>query len=112
MPLKEQQEQAAKWRPIGLGIFGLADMLIKMGIKYGSAEAGHLCEQIGDAMANAAIIKSMELAERDGPFPACNFEAIKESEFFKEHISDIDISDFNGIRNSQLLTVAPTGSKK
>lgn len=111
LPLKEQQEQAQKWRPIGLGIFGLADMLIKMGIKYGSPESISLCEKIGDAMANAAIVRSMELAERDGAFPACDFEAMKESEFFKNHISYIDLTNFKGIRNSQLLTVAPTGSK-
>lgn len=54
-PLKEQRESVYDWRQIGLGIFGLADLLIKLGIKYGSPEAIDLCDMIGHIMSDTAI---------------------------------------------------------
>lgn len=50
-PLQEQRDSVHDWRQIGLGIFGLADMLIKMDIKYGSPESIKLCDKIGYSMA-------------------------------------------------------------
>ena len=52
-PLKEQQESVAAWRQIGLGIMGLADMLLKLGLTYGEADAVELCDRIGFAMADS-----------------------------------------------------------
>ena len=48
-PLQEQRESAREWRQIGLGIMGLADMLIKMEVAYGGQDSIDLCEQIGRA---------------------------------------------------------------
>lgn len=113
-PLKEQRDSVRDWRQIGLGIMGLADMLIKMEIKYGSKEAIDLCNKIGSKMAREAILESLQLAKIMEPFPKYNKEKIMESEFFKAHISPVTESymeTYNiGLRNSQLLTIAPTGS--
>ncbi|MCQ5187590.1 hypothetical protein NE581_10620, partial [Streptococcus parasanguinis] len=61
-PLEEQRKSVEKWRQIGLGIMGLADVLIKLGITYGEAEAVEMCDKIGFAMADAAIAASAKLA--------------------------------------------------
>lgn len=111
-PLKEQRESVHDWRQIGLGIFGLADMLIKMEIKYGSPESIHLCDMIGYAMADQALNTSSNLAKTNGTYPKYNFDCIKESAYFSKNAlgdtkNKISVS---GLRNSQLLTIAPTGS--
>ena len=54
-PLQEQRDSVSEWRQIGLGMFGLADMLIKLGIKYGSQESVDICDKIGFTMSNYAI---------------------------------------------------------
>lgn len=111
-PLKEQRESVRDWRQIGLGIFGLADMLIKMGITYGSPEAVDLCNMIGHAMADQALRTSALLAKENGPYPNYNPEAIEQSAFFsKNALGDTkELIKQYGLRNSQLLTIAPTGS--
>ena len=111
-PLQEQRESVRDWRQIGLGIFGLADMLIKMGMKYGSAESIELCDKIGYAMARNAMTTSIDLAQYEKPYPKFNADAISKSLFWCSH----DMDDFDkdlykyGLRNSQLLTIAPTGT--
>ena len=107
-PLKEQRESVRDWRQIGLGIMGLADMLIKMGIRYGSDEAINLCDMIGHKMAYQAIKTSAELAKVIGHYPKYHSDAVKQSAFFSEHIGNTDVSC--GLANSQLLTIAPTGT--
>lgn len=112
-PLEIQKKSAKKWRPIGCGIMGLADMLIKMGIRYGSEEAVELCDNIGFMMANYAISKSIELAHTKGtPFSKKKINKITDSNFFIFHADATMIKEVNeyGIRNGQLLTIAPTGS--
>ena len=106
-PLQEQRESVRDWRQIGLGIMGLADMLIKCEIKYGSEESIDLCNQIGDTMARCAIYKSMMLSYKYGSYPKFD-NRIFESNFYLNH--QIDDETFNGMRNSQLLTIAPTGT--
>lgn len=112
-PLKEQRESVYDWRQIGLGIFGLADLLIKLGIKYGSPEAIDLCDMIGHTMADMAIKTSAILSkEHDEPYPKYKPEAIEQSAFYsKNALGETKelVSSF-GLRNSQLLTIAPTGS--
>ena len=107
-PLKEQRESVRDWRQCGLGIFGLADMLIKMGIKYGDDDSIHLCDMIGQKMAYQAIKTSAELAKVIGHYPKYHPEAVAQSAFFSEHVGDTDTSC--GLANSQLLTIAPTGT--
>lgn len=111
-PLQEQRESVRDWRQIGLGIFGLADMLIKMNIRYGSRESIDLCDAIGHAMAYQAIVTSSNMAESLGAYPKYNADAVYYSAFFGTHIESpqrMTIANL-GLRNSQLLTIAPTGS--
>lgn len=115
-PLQEQRDNAARWRQIGLGIMGLADMLIKMGITYGSERALMVCEEIGHTMANAAVSESIRLAEEFGPYPGWNevehHEYAYDSEYAKTVLTPQlrEALKTTGIRNAQLLTIAPTGS--
>lgn len=111
-PLQEQRDSVRDWRQIGLGIFGLADMLIKLGIKYGSEESLSLCNEIGYQMANQAIQTSALLAKEFGAYPNYKRELILQSKFLKENASTetLELVANYGLRNSQLLTIAPTGS--
>ncbi len=111
-PLPEQREMSAKLRQIGLGIMGLADMFIKMGIKYGSKESINLINQIGRLLINEALRESALLAEKDGPFPDYKAEAVLKSPFLLANVDEdvLDLIKEHGLRNSQLLTIAPTGS--
>ena len=111
-PLSEQIEQVTRWRQIGLGLMGIADMLIQMGIQYGSEEAIHLSEQISFYMMNQAIAASAKLARKKGAFPMCNTEKIMKSPFFIENTTEEtkNLVKQYGLRNSQLLTIAPTGT--
>lgn len=110
-PLQEQRESVRDWRQIGLGIMGLADMLIKMEIRYGNSEAIEICDKIGFEMANAAISESAMLACTDVPYPKYK-NCIMQSEFFKKNTTNKTTEQvmLNGLNNSQLLTIAPTGS--
>lgn len=111
-PLKEQQESVADWRQIGLGIMGLADMMIKLGITYGGEESLKLCDKIGFAMADTAIASSAVLAKEMGAYPKCSVDDIMETPYFKANTSDAtaELVRRYGLRNSQLLTIAPTGT--
>ena len=111
-PLQEQRESVRDWRQIGLGIFGLADMLIKMNIKYGGSESIELCDKIGYTMAKNAMIASIDLAEEYGHYPKFNADAIMKSSFWHSHGMNMfnDVLEQEGLRNSQLLTIAPTGT--
>ena len=106
-PLIEQRESVRAWRQIGLGIMGLADMLIKLGIRYGSQTAVGICNKIGSALAREAILASSILADERGPYPKYD-DRVKETDFFKAHKQPYCRID--KLRNSQLLTIAPTGS--
>lgn len=115
-PLKEQRDSAYNWRQIGLGTMGLGDMLIKLGIKYGTQESLRIIDIIYKTIAVAAIETSLQLAEKDGCFPMCDDtykEAICNSDFIQNLNLPQDIiariRKF-GLFNSQLLTCAPTGS--
>ena len=111
-PLQEQRDSVRNWRQIGLGIFGLADMLIKLGITYGSSEALDICDLIGETMAHEAIKTSVVLAKHFGEYPMFNKEAVVSSMYFRRHDYDglKEVVEKYGMRNSQLLTIAPTGS--
>lgn len=94
---------------------GLADMLIKLGIEYGSPESIALCDNIGYSMARNAIVASADIAGHTGCYDKYNEQYVTTSPFFTEHIKldDEEAWSFvktNGMRNSQLLTIAPTGS--
>ena len=103
-PLEVQRDSVRDWRQIGLGIMGLADMLIKLGVTYGSEESLEICDNIGWNLANEALSTSMTIAKNKGEYPMFS-DKVWESEFYKRHIG---ISA--PLRNSQLLTIAPTGT--
>lgn len=106
-PLAEQRESVRDWRQIGLGIMGLADMLIKLGVRYGSQTAIDICNEIGSSLAREAILASSILANEKGAYPKYD-DRVKETDFFKAHKPTYCRID--KLRNSQLLTIAPTGS--
>ena len=103
-PLEVQRNSVRDWRQIGLGIMGLADMLIKLGVTYGNEESLEICDNIGWNLANEALSTSMTIAKNKGEYPMFS-DKVWESEFYKKHIG---ISA--PLRNSQLLTIAPTGT--
>lgn len=111
-PLQEQRESVRDWRQIGIGIMGLADMLIKMGIKYGSKESIDICDRIGEVMADMAIFASSEQAMLHGAYPKFNRDSITKSSFYERNANTdtFEQVDDYGLRNSQLLTIAPTGT--
>lgn len=111
-PLQEQKDAVRDWRQIGLGIMGLADMLIKMEITYGSREAMDLCDKIGFIMADTSIRQSAMLAKAHGKFPKCNIEHILASPYFQHNTTPETraLVEKHGVRNSQILTIAPTGT--
>lgn len=119
-PLQEQRDSVAEWRQIGLGVMGLADMLIKLRVKYGSTTSRSILESIGYELIMTALETSSILAANCGPYPKFNRDYVIRTPFFK-NLDSGDINDLRfqslhddickyGLRNSQLLTCAPTGS--
>lgn len=111
-PLEIQRKTAFDWRQIGLGVFGLADALIKLGIRYGSEESLRLCDEIGRVMIDTAVRASANLTDTYGCFPKFNLENTLKSRFLVENVSQstLDLVKEKGLCNSQLLTIAPTGT--
>lgn len=111
-PLEEQRKSVSEWRQIGLGIMGLADMLIKLELPYDSEEARDLCGNIAHAMADQAMFMSSEIAEfRKAPYEKYD-PRVMDTPYFKAHadtLTYLKVRD-HGLRNSQLLTIAPTGT--
>ena len=116
-PLQIQRDSVAKWRQIGLGIMGFGDMLIKMRIPYGSDRCSNLISTIGMALCNTGLQESALLAKELGTFEAYNPDYILNSFYLQSKIKEgviyeetIDLIKAHGLRNSQLFTIAPTGS--
>lgn len=119
--LEENKVQALGERRIGLGVMGLADLLIYCEKVYGSKEGNELVDNVFETIATTAYRESIELAKEKGSFPfligqteeetKALREAFIQTGFMKKMPEDIrqDILTY-GIRNSHLLTVAPTGS--
>lgn len=119
--LEENRIQALGERRVGLGVMGLADVLIYCDKEYGSPEGNELVDQIFKTIAVAAYEVSTELAAERGSFPFLEGEtedqtaalrkAFTETGFMQGMPAEIREGILaNGIRNSHLLTVAPTGS--
>lgn len=111
--LPEQRKMAMNYRNVGLGVMGMHDMLIKLGMKYGSHESIKFIDSLMDLMFRSAVIESSILAKEKGAFPAYNKDLLK-SKILKEHFTDNEIIsleiDKYGLRNCSLLSIAPTGS--
>ncbi|MDP8233459.1 MAG: vitamin B12-dependent ribonucleotide reductase [Candidatus Saelkia tenebricola] len=95
-PFSEIGEKTKLTRKIGLGVMGWADMLVRLGLGYDSDEAINLAEEVMGFILNEAIVKSQELSEEKGVFPA-----YQGSVWDKKGIK---------IRNATLTTIAPTGT--
>ena len=111
-PLEIQRETVRDWRQIGRGIMGFADMLIKLGIPYGSGQSITIIHKIGKAMNDAGLLESARLAKEKGAFVKCDNEKILKSTFMQHIKNDsvLNAIESDGLRNSQLFTIAPTGS--
>lgn len=107
---REFEETQAQERRIGLGTMGLADTLIKLKLRYGSAASLTFIENIYRVFRDAAYQSSVNLAAEKGPFPA--FHAVKYLQGgFAQTLPPALRRQIrrHGIRNSHLLTQAPTG---
>src|SRR5699024_10565933 len=84
----------------------------KLGLTYGEEDAVNMCDNIGFAMADSAIAASALLAKEKGPFEKCNIDEIMSTPFFETNTSEKtrELVRKYGLRNSQLLTIAPTGT--
>ena len=117
-PLPEQQREAQAKRRIGVGITGLGDTLIMLGLKYSSAEGREFARAIMERIRDLAYSASVELAKERGAFPLFDAEKYleggspeRDGTFASRLPSDLKaaIRKF-GIRNSHLLSLAPTGT--
>ena len=109
-PLPEQEAEMKAKRRIGIGITGLANALEFMGMPYGSTEFCLFTKEVMAALRDSAYLASIEIAKEKGPFPLFG-EDFMSGEYIQRlpvHISD-KIRE-NGIRNSHLIAIAPTGT--
>lgn len=110
-PLAIQRETIDRYRQIGLGVMGVGDMLIKLGITYGSDLCKQTLEAIGHTLLNESLKASAEMAILRGSFEGFNADKILNcgmSKVFREDTKEY-IRQY-GLYNSQILTTAPTGS--
>lgn len=110
-PLPQQKEVQQTARRIGLGIMGLADLFIRLGVTYGDDNSLYITEEVMKRIRDAAYLASISLAEEKGSFPGFDKNKYLEQSFattlprsIRQRIRK------NGIRNVELLSVAPTGS--
>ena len=110
-PLEEQAQEAKNKRRIGLGVTGLADALLMVGLRYGSDEAAAQTERWLHILAKSAYSASVELAKEKGAFPLFDAEAFLKSGSMQTMDKEIccDIKKY-GIRNALLTSIAPTGT--
>ncbi|WP_170406941.1 adenosylcobalamin-dependent ribonucleoside-diphosphate reductase [Ruegeria arenilitoris] len=110
-PLPEQAAEAQAKRRIGLGVTGLADALLMLGLRYGSDEAARQTERWLKAIARAAYLASVDLAKEKGAFPLFDAEKYLASGTMQQMDEDVrDAIREHGIRNALLTSIAPTGT--
>src|SRR5579883_1089699 len=109
-PLPAQRKQAEGTRRIGLGLTGLADVLVMLGIRYDSPESGSLSRKIIKKIAEVTWQTSIELAQEKGVFPFFHKDYLR-GEFVRTLDDSIqrDLARY-GVRNSHHNTIAPTGT--
>ncbi len=110
-PLEKQRIEAKAKRRVGLGILGLGDALIMLGVRYETHAARNLAARIAEAMRDAAYAASIELAKEKGAFPLLDRAKYLASGFAGRLPEELraGIAE-HGIRNSHLLAIAPTGT--
>lgn len=110
-PLPAQADQARRTRRVGLGLTGLADTLVLLGLDYDSEAARTLAARAMQTLRDGAYRASIELAQEKGPFPGFERDAFLASGFAARLPADIrGAIAAHGIRNSHLLAIAPAGT--
>lgn len=110
-PLASQAQEAENKRRIGLGVTGLADALLMVGVRYGSKEAVGLTESWLHQVQRAAYLASVDLAKEKGAFPLFDAELYLSSGTMLDMDNDVrDAIKAHGIRNALLTSIAPTGT--
>ena len=111
-PLPQQHEEAKAKRRIGLGFTGLGDALIMLGLRYDTPAARDEAARISAVMRDAAYEASVELARERGAFPLFNADLYLSRGSFASRLPQAlkDKIRAHGIRNSHLLSIAPTGT--
>ena len=111
-PIKQQDEEAHAKRRVGLGFTGLGDALVMLGLRYDTPEARAMAGKIAEAMRDASYASSVALAKEKGAFPLLDREKYLEAPRFASRLPDALKADIrkHGIRNSHLLSIAPTGT--
>lgn len=110
-PLEAQEAEAKSKRRMGIGITGLANVTDLFGYRYGSDDMLRFTKEVMRTLRNKAYMTSVELAKEKGAFPLFNADEYLQSGFMQtlpEYIRE-DIRA-HGIRNSHLLSIAPTGT--
>lgn len=110
-PLPEQGEEARSKRRMGLGVTGLANVLGALRIEYGTQQAEMFTSDLMQFLANGCYLASAHLAHEKGPFPLFDSEKYLAGKFIERLDKDVQgaIKSF-GIRNSHLISIAPTGT--
>lgn len=109
-PLPQQRSHAAWGRRIGLGVTGLADALVKLGIEYGSLASTSFCDDLFSFIRKVAYVESALLARERGTFPAFDPGRHFRSPFFSHFGEEMEVLQRFGLRNCALLTCPPVGS--
>ncbi len=110
-PLEAQRQEAQAKRRIGLGVTGLADALLMLGLRYGSDEGAAQTEAWMKQIARASYLASVDLAKEKGAFPLFDADAYLSSGNMMQMDDDVrDAIREHGIRNALLTSIAPTGT--
>jgi ribonucleoside-diphosphate reductase alpha chain len=111
-PLPQQQQEARNKRRVGLGFTGLGDALVMLGLRYDTQAARDMARRIAEALRDAAYDASCELARERGAFPLFNADLYLSSPRFASRLPQAlkDRIRQHGLRNSHLLSIAPTGT--
>lgn len=111
-PYEENRKYIRDWRPIGLGVFGYADMLVELGLKYGSEEALEFTRKLFHCLTNEAVKASALLCQDYfNTFGEYDYDKTADSKFFQSLDDDTKkcVKEY-GLLNGQLISIAPTGS--
>ena len=113
-PLEVNRKCIDEWRSIGLGVFGLADMFIALGVKYGSKESIEYVSDIFDFINIVALDESSNLAKEYGTFGMYNWDKTEKSPLIQalrfNNINLFEKIKKYGLRNGTLISIAPTGT--
>ncbi len=111
-PLPQQEQEMRSKRRVGLGFTGLGDALVMLNLRYDSVEARDMARRIAETMRDAAYDASSELARERGAFPLFNADLYLSSPRFASRLPQAlkDKIRKQGLRNSHLLSIAPTGT--